>query len=155
MDYIERHFESGANLNCDVEDVLNGLVNAITNRLPDEKSSSTIRRILSSRRPLSIYFLTDGIWDPESNSPACNAEHPIETLKKRVGARNNFRTAVSIQLIRFGSDPLGKQRLQFLDDNPKAGTWDIVDHKAWDDDIWKVLIGALDIEIDNESEVGG
>lgn len=51
-------------------------------------------------RPLSIYILTNGLWQPE-----CDAAGPIKELIQQLKICKCQRKQVGIQFIRFGDDP--------------------------------------------------
>ena len=61
-------------------------------------------------RPLSLYVLTDGIWDPK-----CTLVTEIKNLVDLVDEHKKSNKYVGIQFIRFGNDPTGRQRLEHLD----------------------------------------
>ena len=61
-------------------------------------------------RPLSLYVLTDGIWDPN-----CTLITEIKKLVASLLEHKLPNKYVGIQFIRFGNDPVGKQRLRHLD----------------------------------------
>jgi len=66
----------------------------------------------SSRRPMSLYVLTDGNWQPQRDTEVCIAE--------LVGALDKSdQYQVGIEFIRFGNDPDGTARLEHLDDGLK------------------------------------
>lgn len=65
--------------------------------------------------PLSVYVLTDGVWE-SPNDPG--GEYLDETLKELIEALRLAgckRAQVGIQFIRFGSHTYGVQRLEALD----------------------------------------
>lgn len=62
-------------------------------------------------RPLSLYVLTDGIWDPE-----CTLVTEIKNLVALLLKHHLPNKYVGIQFIRFGKNALAKERLKHLDD---------------------------------------
>ena len=62
-------------------------------------------------RPLSLYVLTDGIWDPK-----CTLVTEIKKLVALLLDHKLPNKYVGIQFIRFGKDAEGAQRLKHLDD---------------------------------------
>ncbi len=61
-------------------------------------------------RPLSLYVLTDGVWDPR-----CTLITEIQNLVALLQEHKLPNKYVGIQFIRFGNDPEGKKRLRKLD----------------------------------------
>lgn len=61
-------------------------------------------------RPLSLYVLTDGVWDPK-----CTLITEIQNLVALLQDYKLPNKHVGIQFIRFGNDPEGKKRLKKLD----------------------------------------
>ncbi|KAL8879653.1 MAG: hypothetical protein Q9198_002778 [Flavoplaca austrocitrina] len=60
--------------------------------------------------PLSLYVLTDGVWDPK-----CTLITEVKNLVASLQAHNYRNKYVGIQFIRFGNDREGKKRLKTLD----------------------------------------
>ncbi|KAL8653141.1 MAG: hypothetical protein Q9226_003966 [Calogaya cf. arnoldii] len=61
-------------------------------------------------RPLSLYVLTDGVWDPK-----CTLITEVRNLVALLQEYKYPNKYVGIQFIRFGNDPEGKERLKTLD----------------------------------------
>jgi len=61
-------------------------------------------------RPLNLYVLTNGVWEPESH-----AERPIQSIVHKLVELKKDRLQIGVQFIRFGEDPLGMARLDYLD----------------------------------------
>lgn len=61
-------------------------------------------------RRLSLYVLTDGVWQPY-----CTLVREIKNLVALMAQHNMPNKHIGIQFIRFGDDPEGKQRLKELD----------------------------------------
>ncbi|CZR62093.1 uncharacterized protein PAC_11990 [Phialocephala subalpina] len=101
-------------------------------------------------RPLSLYILTDGVWQHK-----CDAATPIRTLVKTLRGFNMGKGQVGIQFIRFGNDPTGVQRLVDLDDNLKIKglsedeQLDIVDAEPSNGNVWKMLLGSINASFDD------
>ncbi|KAF2230730.1 hypothetical protein EV356DRAFT_323795 [Viridothelium virens] len=86
-------------------------------RTPPKKSAlGKIERILRSSplRPLSLYVLTDGQWQPKDN-----VQKPILSLIKTLSDLDSLTGQVGIQFIQFGHNsathPNGQTWLDFLD----------------------------------------
>ena len=65
-------------------------------------------------RPLTLYVLTDGLWQP-----GCDVEEPIRDLIRTLSELISqvSRKQVGIQFIYFGNDAIGKARLKKLYDS--------------------------------------
>jgi len=72
----------------------------------------------SKPKPLSLFVLTDGIWEDEvtASEPIKNAVAKLEDLRKD-------KRQIGIQFISFGNDPEGLQRLEHLDDRLNISKW--------------------------------
>lgn len=119
VEFVEGRFQKGAQSRCFIGASLQALVNRILKDLPEnagEKQKSRIQRFMSSKkRPVSLYVLTNGIWDPSAREGVCGAHIPIMQLMTELRNRNLERSQVAIQFIRFGDDPVGVKRLNGLD----------------------------------------
>ena len=60
-------------------------------------------------KPLSLYVFTDAAW------PGCDAVAPVEAMIEKLQQLGLSRAQVAIQFIRFGNDPTGIKRLEYLD----------------------------------------
>jgi hypothetical protein len=104
-----------------MEDSLGHLVDdVIIRRLPS--GGSERRFSFSSKKPISIFILTDGRWGRDQLA-ACGVEKPIRKLMNEIMERKLNRTQVMIQFIRFGNDEDGIRHLEYLDDFGKAEGW--------------------------------
>jgi hypothetical protein len=91
---------------------LSYILNDYRSRLHEQKRHRLFpRKVLKDVRPMSLYVLTDGIWEPPAD-----ASTPIRSLVKELQELGLQRTQVGIQFIRFGEDPEALERLQALDD---------------------------------------
>lgn len=98
-------------------------------------------RTKRSVRPLSIYVLTDGVWEPNSNPAGF-----LTTLKSKAHSLTDLDDRrIGIQFIQFGDDERGADRLQFLDNECD---FDIVDTERSDGDVLKMLLGSIDERYD-------
>lgn len=68
----------------------------------------------SEIKPLSLYILTDGLWENE-----CTAIEPIRNAVQKLEDLRKDEKQIGIQFISFGHDPIGLQRLHHLDDGLK------------------------------------
>jgi hypothetical protein len=62
--------------------------------------------------PLSVYVLTDGVWQLGGHE---DLENTIRDLIKNLNAAKCTRKQIGIQFIRFGNDQAGIERLNALD----------------------------------------
>ncbi|KAL9082442.1 MAG: hypothetical protein Q9165_008894 [Trypethelium subeluteriae] len=134
-------------------------------RTPAKKSGfGKIERLLghSPLRPLSLYILTDGRWQPKDN-----IEKPILSLIKTLNERDDLTEQVGIQFIQFGHHPAthqnGQSWLDFLDsgleeyaakDREDLGKFrDIIDTEHSTGNFWKMLLGSINRWFDQSNEV--
>ena len=120
-------------------------------------------------KPLSLYVFTDAAW------PGCDAVAPIEAMIEKQRQLALPKEQIGIQFIRFGNDPKGIERLEYLDSGlrKKYGKkqyvlefpfipWvlhtnfafafsDIVDSEPFDDgNLLKMLLGAISEWFDDD-----
>jgi hypothetical protein len=82
----------------------------------DERSSwiSSIRSIAKKgkkvARPLTLYILTNGIWEDKSTG-----EIPIVNFAQKLKKLGMIKGQVGIQFISFGNNPVGLERMRILD----------------------------------------
>ena len=62
------------------------------------------------QRPLSVYVLTDGVWQPR-----CGVKATIRNIVEDLQHHKHLNRKVEIQLIRFGNNEEGMERLAELD----------------------------------------
>lgn len=117
-------------------------------------------------KPLSLYILTNGVWEAE-----CKPEIPIKNVVQKLQDLRKDREQIGIQFISFGNDIVGMERLRHLDDDLTRDLnldqyvspfphcclnvltpafSDIVDTTPWDDDICKMLLGHLNENMDKK-----
>ena len=133
---------------------------ALSNILPSyyqspHQNQTSKRLSLSSRvvekPPVNIYILTDGVWTPGQHCVSVIQDH-VTALVKHLVATGRLQH-VGIQFIRFGNDEVGKQRLDFLDnDDMRHYTVprDIVDTEPSTGNVFKMLLASTDPSWDNE-----
>lgn len=61
-------------------------------------------------RPLNVYILTDGVWQPQ-----CDAKPPIQFIVKKLEEHMSPEDQIGLQFISFGDNREGLLRLQYLD----------------------------------------
>ena len=84
----------------------------LTKILDPYKTNLENRRWFRSEpKPLSLYILTDGMWEAE-----CTAVEPIRDAVRKLDDLRRGDTQIGIQFISFGDNPIGLERLVHLDD---------------------------------------
>jgi hypothetical protein len=61
-------------------------------------------------RPLTLYILTDGVWESE-----CNPERLIKSLVEKMIELGQDKLQVGLQFISFGNNSIGLKRMERLD----------------------------------------
>ena len=100
---------------CNIRTRLLKIVGDYQTKLDKQKQVGTYRRLSITRtpaqvRPLSLYVLTDGVWQP-GNDITDIVDNLVTCLKEHKLPREQF----GIQFIRFGNDSEGVERLARLD----------------------------------------
>ena len=124
VELVQSNFPKDSAGQCLIENSLDDLITKIIDDLP---SGEVNRKSIASRamsrlgkktkgRPISIYVLTNGVWNPSSRGGLCGADAPIRRLIKELQRRNLRRVQVAFQFIRFGNNAMGIDRLTYLDD---------------------------------------
>ncbi|KAI0515371.1 kinase-like domain-containing protein [Xylaria bambusicola] len=119
------------------------------------KQRNTWDRVLKKQRAkgINVYVLTNGVWENRDSETVDAAKQSIQAIVNKV--KEHGPTFLSIQFVRFGEHPVGKRRLQWLDDELKyhiPDQWDIVDTTPHTGSVWKMLIGATSEWEDNIEE---
>ncbi|KAI2476234.1 SPS1 Serine-threonine protein kinase [Pyrenophora tritici-repentis] len=110
---------------------------------PDKRSSW--RPAPAEKTGMNIYIFTDGVWSKENNCVETTVQH-IELLVDKLVQSGQLQ-GVGIQFIRFGDDQVGRERLDFLDNdglqNYRVAT-DIVDTEPATGNVFKMLLASTD-----------
>ncbi|KAK0673583.1 hypothetical protein QBC41DRAFT_311103 [Cercophora samala] len=122
----------------------------------DNIRSRASRSQIDAKQPkVSLWVLTDGMWDDDDEYGCPAIANPIRNLMRKMKENHRDRTDIMIQFIQFGNDPEGTRRLRYLDNKltkePEMQAmkdYDIVDRKSWNSIIWDILIGSLNRKID-------
>lgn len=84
-----------------------------------EKRNRRMSRLFSGGpklpTPLSVYVLTDGVWESPDSAGGEYLEDTLEELIEALRSAGCKRVHVGIQFIRFGSHAHGVERLEALD----------------------------------------
>jgi hypothetical protein len=99
------HLEGTTDMNLRLTEILEAYQAELEH---PKKSFYTRKPILT--RPLNIYILTDGIWEPN-----CDASGPIKSLVNKLNQLGKGRIQVGIQFISFGDNQRALERLDVLD----------------------------------------
>lgn len=79
-------------------------------------------KVIQNRKQVSIYVLTNGHWNLQSDEKFCGVDFPIRRLIRHIKKEDKQRNWVGIQFIRFfdqpfsNEDKLGRERLIRLDE---------------------------------------
>ncbi|KAF2204802.1 kinase-like protein [Delitschia confertaspora ATCC 74209] len=109
-------------------------------------------KLPAEKRGLSIYVLTDGVWQ-DGPRPVCGVEEPIELVVSKLKDNGLLDFVVGVQFIQFGDDKIGTERLELLDSGLKEEfgiDMDIVDTTHSTGNVWKMLLGAIDRHWDDD-----
>ncbi|KAG8532871.1 uncharacterized protein KY384_002749 [Bacidia gigantensis] len=127
----------------DMQLKLGNILNAYKSKITGQQNSMLARRkILGSQkvaRPLSLYIFTDGVWLPGSD-----AEEPVRSMVATLKEHGLMQKQVGIQFIRFGHHVEAIRMLNHLDSDLDLGIH-LVDTEPSDGNIWKMLLGSIDI----------
>lgn len=120
----------------------------------------------------NIYVMTSGVWsqpDRREYDVTLGVARVIQDFIRSQRSSGRLDTHTVIQMVSFGHDPVGLERLRCLDDDlwstPETGHdddhggggggdkgthyWDIVDTKAHTECMWSILLGAMDKQEDD------
>jgi hypothetical protein len=113
-DFLNMLSNKTFNGETDIDACLNEILDKYTNELrhgPWWRKS--VRNFVGGQkgvRPLSLYVLTNGVWQSKSTG-----EKPILNLVRTLRELGKTRSQVGIQFISFGNDPVGLERMRYLD----------------------------------------
>jgi len=135
-----------------------------------EKKKSRFSKDLKKVKPLSLYILTNGVWEKGSD-----LSEIIRLLVKRLEDIGKTREQVGIEFISFGADPVGLGRMEYLDSELSLSMYvvfhvftfssdsnktnriiyyrDIIDHEPSDGNVWKMLLGSFNNTWDNDDDL--
>jgi len=110
---------------------------------PDRRSSW--RPAPVKKTGVNIYIFTDGVWSEGNECVDTMIKH-IQLLVSKLVQRGQLE-GVGIQFIRFGDDPIGRARLELLDNDDLqnyAVQKDIVDTEHATGNVFKMLLASTD-----------
>ncbi|KAL9620221.1 MAG: hypothetical protein Q9160_005230 [Pyrenula sp. 1 TL-2023] len=105
-------------------------------------------------RPISLYVLTDGLWQP-GNWQRNMVARVIQRMVEHLEAIRAKEKMIGIQFIRFGDHEVGKERLRWLDAELKPALGlarDICDTTSADGNVWKMLLGSINPYWDDDPD---
>lgn len=108
---LEEHGRKRPEGPCNMENSLGPILDHVKSGL----TKGSMFRQQTSRRGISVYILTDAIWQGGTEL-RCGVEEPIKNLSRTMQELGKHRTTVALQFIQFGDDLLGEKRLRYLDD---------------------------------------
>lgn len=96
----------------------------------------------TSEAPLTVYILTDGVWQPSTDLwPEISKIVDLLEQEPKKDPKH-----VGIQFIQFGDDPRMTAKLKAYDNSNLRR--DIVDHEPCDGNAWKMLLGSVNTSFD-------
>ncbi|KAL8714966.1 MAG: hypothetical protein Q9225_006474 [Loekoesia sp. 1 TL-2023] len=98
------------------------------------------------RRKLSLYVITDGVWQPQCET---SVETTIRSLVDLLSERHLTNAQVGIQFIQVGGDADGRKRLEKLGSGLDLNL-DIADTTHVTGNVWKILHGAISRGFDDD-----
>lgn len=120
---VKSNFHKGDDT-CFIEQGILALIDKVIEDLPSKEAKKGRALLNSFRRkkrgrPVSIYVLTNGIWNssPDATNGVCGADRPIRRLIRKLQDSNLHKNQATLQFIRFGDDATGIKRLTSLDDD--------------------------------------
>jgi len=96
--------------------------------------------------PVTLYILTNGVWEPRSD-----LRHFIARVVEFMNENKLDRKHIGIQFVQFGNDERGTEKLARLDLGLDLDK-DIVDTEPSTGNILKVLLGPVDDTFDDAPE---
>lgn len=105
-------------------------------------------------RPISLYVLTDGKWQP-GNGQRDMVARAIKRMVGHLEAIGAKDKIVGIQFIRFGNDEIGIERLRWLDADLKKDRQlarDICDTTSAEGNVWKMMLGSINDYWDDDPD---
>ncbi|KAI1450544.1 hypothetical protein F5Y02DRAFT_413265 [Annulohypoxylon stygium] len=133
-----------------MEDRFNRFIDGvIIPRLPNKWFGIDIN--ICTRKPTSVYFITDGNWR-EDDPAACGVEKHIIRLRKELSERNLDSNYISFHFVRLGDYENGKRYLGYLDRFGRISEEDNVDVKTMASSVKSILVGPLSRTNDESGE---
>jgi hypothetical protein len=104
LKYMRQSTHSDINLR--LEDILRKYQAELEHQKDRKQGFWSLSKVV---KPLSLYVLTDGAW------PSVDGVPPVEAMIEKLRELGLPKKQVGIQFIRFGNDPEGIRRLEYLD----------------------------------------
>jgi hypothetical protein len=129
----------------DIDTSLDRILNPYLERLLSDKEPRrkwVLARKSKPARPLTIYVLTDGVWQPNSDGTR-SIKTFVEKLRD-LGIQDPAKQ-IGISFIQFGNHEEGAKKLQRLDEGlAREANFDIVDTELSTGNVWKMFLGSTD-----------
>ncbi|KAH0539072.1 hypothetical protein FGG08_004370 [Glutinoglossum americanum] len=135
--------------NTDISIRLGSILLKYEERLINQSAARPMFRArpTGSAPPLSLYIFTDGVWQPE-----CDVTFSIKKLVTKLEDLGSPPKQVGIQFIRFGDNPEGIKRLDYLD-SELGMPRDIIDTEPFSGgNVWKMFLGPIDPWFDDDKK---
>ncbi|KAF2971303.1 hypothetical protein GQX73_g2224 [Xylaria multiplex] len=130
---------------CRMENHLDIILPEMVTKATKARNSWDLVRGRQPIKGINVYVLTNGVWENRDSEIPEAVAQSIRTIVNKVKRQGCARSFLSIQFVRFGQSSVGRERLQWLDDDLKYSIpdhWDIVDTTSHTGSVWKMLIGA-------------
>jgi hypothetical protein len=99
---------------CNMKVALGKILEAYHPKRPKEGKGFLFRKKGKQKWGLSVYVLTDGVWE-DGQDELCGVYEPIATIVNKLTKESLTEHHVGIQFIRFGDSKTGAKRLGRLD----------------------------------------
>ena len=107
-----------------MSDTLSRILEEYKLQMANQHRDMSLIELIRGRRPLrrlSLYVLTDGIWQPR-----CEVDSVIASMVDNLKANNRLSKQVGIQFIHFGNNEEAKRRLTRLDSGLNLGLYVLI-----------------------------
>ncbi|VUC31584.1 unnamed protein product [Clonostachys rosea] len=115
--FVSGRFVIGKGSTCNMEEALYRVVDNIRRPAHMVPRLPYITRFGNDPKKTTLLVFTDGVWNSSREDGVMGADAPIESLIKHMKQSDIGRPNISIQFLRFGSEPVGIRRLESLDDD--------------------------------------
>lgn len=143
---LHEAFEGKSDMRASLKRVLQQHIERFGTMVPQK--SKYLRRQLppQPQRPLSVYVLTDALWQPTDVGGF------VKDIVQSMIIKGCPKEHVGISFIRFGDVPASINKLNTLDHGLGLGEkgMDIVDHTYWNGNVWKMLLGPINDWYDDD-----
>jgi hypothetical protein len=142
---VEERYEQ-LSVTSNPETACDKILSAWKQKMNPGKLRGLVSRSGPSMPPVTLYILTDGVWEDRSNLDGF-----VKDVVRFMDQNSMSRKHIGIQFIQFGQDERGTTRLEHLDTGLKF-TKDIVDTEPSNGNVLKTLLGPVDPTFDALAE---